>query len=104
MTRTPSYEQNGIEYVNTNGELENTQARNVTKVLGIRPMVRLSLARGLCSEDVNGDGVLDIADVSVILHYLGDETTAGAHCDLNVNGAVDIADLGLLLTAEKYGK
>ena len=104
MTRTPSYEQNGIEYVNTNGELENKEAHNVTKVLGIRPMVRLSLARGLCSEDVNGDGVLDIADVSVILHYLGDETTAGAHCDLNVNGAVDIADLGLLLTAEKYGK
>ena len=104
MTRTPSYEQCGIEYMNEAGEVENEEGRNVTKVFGVRPMLRLSLARGLCSEDVNRDGVIDIADVSTILYYLGDEGTAGAHCDLNVNGAVDIADLGLLLTSEKYGK
>jgi len=44
--------------------------------------------------DINGDGVVDTADLGLLLGEFG---TAGPTADLNNDGAVDTADLGLLL-------
>ena len=44
--------------------------------------------------DLNGDTVIDTADLGILLGQFG---TAGASADLNCDGVVDTADLGLLL-------
>ncbi|MCB9839099.1 MAG: hypothetical protein H6813_07150 [Phycisphaeraceae bacterium] len=47
-----------------------------------------------CSADLNGDGVVDTADLGVLLGAFG---TNDAQADLNDDGMVDTADLGILL-------
>ena len=49
--------------------------------------------------DINGDGKVDITDLSMLLSAYG---TTNAAADLNKNGKVDIADLSILLS--NYGK
>ncbi|MBL9141238.1 MAG: hypothetical protein JNK53_05170 [Phycisphaerae bacterium] len=48
-------------------------------------------------EDLNGDGVVNGADLGVILAAWG--TSFGSPADLNHDGAVDGADLAILLAA-----
>ncbi|MCB9848992.1 MAG: hypothetical protein H6814_11325 [Phycisphaeraceae bacterium] len=48
---------------------------------------------GICA-DLNNDGVVDTADLGVLLGQFG---TAGPNADLNCDGRVDTADLGILL-------
>ncbi|MCB9847651.1 MAG: Ig-like domain-containing protein [Phycisphaeraceae bacterium] len=48
------------------------------------------------SADLNGDGVVDTADLGILLSVFG---TNDAGSDLNGDGVVDTADLGLLLAA-----
>ncbi len=45
--------------------------------------------------DINGDGVVDTADLGVLISAFG---TAGPSGDLNADGVVDTADLGLLIS------
>ena len=49
-----------------------------------------------CPGDLNGDGVVDTADLGVLLGVFG---TTDAAADLNGDGVVDTADLGVLLGA-----
>lgn len=56
------------------------------------------VAHGVCAEDVNADGNVDIADLAILLANFG--TPAGAlpsGGDIDGNGSVDLQDLGLLL-------
>ncbi|MFU8828904.1 MAG: GC-type dockerin domain-anchored protein, partial [Phycisphaerales bacterium] len=46
--------------------------------------------------DVNGDGVVDLADLNLVLANFGQETSEG---DANGDGFVDLADLNLVLSA-----
>jgi uncharacterized protein (DUF2141 family) len=46
--------------------------------------------------DMNGDGVVDSADLGILLSSWG---TSNALADLDGNGTVDSADLGILLSA-----
>ena len=46
--------------------------------------------------DINGDGVVDTADLGILLGLFG---TSDPQADLNGDGAVDTADLGILLSA-----
>lgn len=50
--------------------------------------------RAACTGDLNDDGVVDTADLGILLGQFG---TAGPGADLNGDGVVDTADLGILL-------
>lgn len=65
----------------------------------VNPVVKYS-GEDLRIGDVNGDGVVDIADAVALLRYLAgyvDESTIPANGDFNGDGAVDIADAVALL-------
>ncbi len=47
-----------------------------------------------CPEDINGDGVIDLADLSALLQNFG----ASGVGDINGDGVVDLADLSMLLS------
>ncbi len=49
-----------------------------------------------CAADLNGDGVVDGADIGVFLQGWGSDSS---RLDFNCDGAIDGADLGLLLAA-----
>ena len=49
-----------------------------------------------CPADYNGDGVVDTADLGILISAFG---TANGHVDLNGDGIVDTADLGILISA-----
>ena len=49
-----------------------------------------------CPADMNGDGIVDSADLGILLAYWGAKSTGG---DLNEDGVVDAADLGSLLAS-----
>ena len=67
-------------------------AANVT----VSAMFKASLAAG----DLNGDGNVDVTDVSILINVvLGKEVTlaAGATTDLNNDGNIDVTDVSLLI-------
>ncbi len=47
--------------------------------------------------DFNGDGRVDISDMSIMLYYYGQTTSASARYDLTADGAVDIVDISVML-------
>jgi uncharacterized protein (DUF2141 family) len=47
-----------------------------------------------CPADINNDGVIDTADLGILLGVFG---TPDPAADLNGDGIVDTADLGILL-------
>ncbi len=55
---------------------------------------------GRLTGDINGDGLVDIADLSILLSCLGTTCADTEQCcraDLNCDGSVDAADLSILL-------
>ena len=52
--------------------------------------------------DVNGDGVIDIADISVLLSMYG-EAPAEPFQDFNGDGVIDVSEISLLLKSTVYG-
>lgn len=50
-----------------------------------------------CIADVNGDGAVDAADLSVLIAEFGLVVPPGTGADLNGDGAVDAADLSLMI-------
>ncbi len=59
----------------------------------------LSNIRAAGTADLNGDGKVDVTDLSIILSNYGKQTATG---DINGDGSVTIIDLSMLLTA--FGK
>ena len=56
--------------------------------------------------DANGDGVVDIADISLLLqagHYGASAAQAGTELDINDNGTIEIGDIAEILSAANYG-
>jgi hypothetical protein len=47
-----------------------------------------------CPADINGDGVIDTADLGILIGQFG---TTGPGADINGDGVVDTADLGVLI-------
>ncbi len=63
------------------------------------------IAYGFCPGDANGDGLVDLADLAVLLAAYG--TSAGdgnfnANADFDFNGRIDLADLAALLA--RFGR
>ena len=58
--------------------------------------------------DVNGDSVIDIADLSCVLaaqnYGKASADAANQNCDVNNSDAVDIGDIAVILQASNYGK
>ena len=52
--------------------------------------------------DVNGDGVIDIADISLLLSMYG-EAPAEPFQDFNGDGVIDVSEISLLLKSTVYG-
>ena len=52
--------------------------------------------------DVNGDGVIDIADISLLLSMYG-EAPAESFQDFNGDGVIDVSEISLLLKSTVYG-
>ena len=60
---------------------------------------------GYTGEDVNADGFVDIADVSLVLPLLAQEVSAGnAAGDINGDKSINIADVASLLLESVYAK
>ena len=60
----------------------------------------------LYNGDANGDGVVDIADISLLLqvgHYGASVAQAGTDLDINDNGTIEIGDIAEILNADNYG-
>lgn len=51
-----------------------------------------------CPGDVNGDGVVDLSDLAILLSHFGDSGADPSDGDLNDDGNVDLTDLALLLS------
>lgn len=51
----------------------------------------------LCPGDINGDGIVNIADLSIMLGSFGTAVIPSEGGDLNGDGVVDVNDLSLLL-------
>lgn len=83
--------------------LENPPTR-VTDPMGqaLDPLILDSLPAEPPTPDLNGDGVVDVSDLLILLGQWG-ACTPGELCgaDLNCDGAVDVSDLLLLL--ENWG-
>ena len=58
--------------------------------------VYVSSLLACCPGDLNGDGIVDTADLGVLLGQFG---TANSLADINGDGVVDTADLGILIGA-----
>lgn len=52
--------------------------------------------------DMNGDGIIDIADLSILLHYYGEVPEEDIY-DVNEDGIIDIQDIQYLLFSTVYG-
>ena len=104
MTRTPSVDQNGIVTVSDEGNQADS-FKSSLQLYGVKPMMRLNIYADYKSPDFNGDGTVNLADLSVILAHLG-KTAEGdlAVYDLNKNGCVDLQDVSILFLSEYYGK
>ena len=56
--------------------------------------------------DANGDGTVNIADISLLLqaeHYGAPAAQAGTELDINDNGTIEIGDIAEILSADNYG-
>jgi hypothetical protein len=51
-----------------------------------------------CLGDINGDGIIDIADLALFLSVFGSAAAPGDCADMNGDGIIDIADLALFLS------
>ena len=75
-----------------------TAKRYATKENGsavIRPRLEIEYTMTSdCVADINGDGVVDAADLGILIGQFG---TAGPDADLNDDNIVDAADLGILI-------
>ena len=50
-----------------------------------------------CSVDFNGDGRVELVDLSILLFYYGDSGASAGCTDLNGNGVVDFPDVSILM-------
>ncbi|HUC20595.1 MAG TPA: dockerin type I domain-containing protein, partial [Candidatus Polarisedimenticolaceae bacterium] len=66
------------------------------------PSQSASFATIVKAGDVDGNGVIDIIDLSILVSRYGQSGVTRAQGDLNNDGAVNIIDLSILLS--NYGK
>ena len=80
--------------------LINTESGEVVNAAksAIRPYGAADIVRG----DVNGDGIVDVADISAIITTMSNATTpsasAAGNADVNDDGVVDVADISAVIT------
>ena len=87
------------------GDFDDDQLIDIVSVIDLAPTMRAnSPAIGLylnetaiaCTEDVNGDGNVDVTDLLAIIAAWGSDD---ASADLDGSGTVDVADLLMIISA-----
>ena len=64
------------------------------------PVIDLEIIERVCpGPDLNQDGAVDVADLSIMLFYWREQNPKNQCVDLNADGVVDMADLSLLMYA-----
>ena len=48
--------------------------------------------------DVNGDGTVDVADISSIISVMAGDNSYGKAADVNGDGTVDVADISTVIS------
>ena len=76
---------------------------SLTQIMSLRNMQnRLfdfrSLAVAGLLGDVNGDGTVDVADISSIISVMAGDDSYGKAADVNVDGTVDVADISTVIS------
>lgn len=85
-----------VRPINSGVPCEDGDPKTPPPFLGVRYVATMSCAPPPPSADLNGDGVVDGADLGLLL---GAWDSSGSAADLNGDGTVDGADLGALLGA-----
>ncbi|MCB9837836.1 MAG: hypothetical protein H6813_00715 [Phycisphaeraceae bacterium] len=93
--------QSGLNWVFIpgNGSWFNLCSFGVSGDLVIRTIIDPMGAPPACPEDLNGDNVVDTADLGLLLAVFGQTPPSIAEADINNDGTCDTADLGILLAA-----
>lgn len=96
----------GVSWTRSGAPLPNVNTSQLQVDAGDRTVLLATYGRGAwrsslpAIEDINADGVVDGADLGVILSQWGACTMAfGCQADLNHDGEIDGGDLGILLSA-----
>ena len=76
---------------------------SLTQIMALRNMQnRLFDFRSLADKgvkgDVNGDGSVDVADISSIISTMAGDSSYGTAADVNGDGTVDVADISTVIT------
>jgi len=64
--------------------------------IATRPIFVIELGGSTVSGDVNGDGLVDVADLGIVGANFGSHNAVPADGDFNRDGVIDVADLGIL--------
>ena len=80
-----------------------SRALTTAQILPLRNMHnRLFDFRSLADDglpgDVNGDGTVDVADISAIISVMAGDNSYGKAADVNKDGTVDVADISTVIT------
>lgn len=66
---------------------------------GVQAEMRLTVTGSTPMGDINGDGTVDVTDVTALInHILGTATYPTELCDLNADGTIDVTDVTALIT------
>ncbi len=66
---------------------------------GVQAEMRLTVTGSTPMGDINGDGTVDVTDVTALInHILGTATYPTDVCDLNADGTIDVTDVTTLIT------
>lgn len=86
-------------FVPTTNSWENLCLFGVSGDIIIRTIIDPMGSAIPCPEDINGDGVIDTADLGLLIAVFGQAPPSVVEADINGDGVADTADLGLLISA-----
>ena len=99
LTSAPGFTLNNATAVNAAGQIVGT-----AQVDGVSPTTDIAfLLTPLEPGDANGDGQVDVNDLTIVLTNFGQIGAAWSQGDFNGNGTVDVNDLTIVLSNYGYG-
>lgn len=80
-----------VDYMDNGGQTYMAYGRDEVESLVINKYI---------PADVNGDGAVDVADISTVISVMADGSTdvSSVSADVNGDGAIDVADISAIIT------
>lgn len=92
------YSSSGVTFVLGEASAGAVSGGGVTLTPGAVPCWEYAAGGGDCPADINGDGAVDLGDLSIVLAHFGQSGGATYEDgDINGDGNVDLEDLSLVL-------